>query len=103
MEQEKAPHRTESAAANFSQPSQRAQSLQEMLRGGEGERLEELKKTMRTLIIAGSSAEAILHSLERIQHDAVSGDDTDYKYENVLEEVNEVNQRLAALPEQIKI
>lgn len=78
----------------------KAQKLRVMLHE-DGERLEELKTTLRSLVIAGGSANTILHSLEHLQHEAFSHDDSSHKYESISQEIGEVNHNLASLPAQI--
>ena len=78
----------------------KVEKLREILHE-DGERLDELKTTLRSLVVAGGSADAILHSLEHLQHEALFQNDSSHKYENISQEMGEINHNLASLPAQI--
>ncbi len=94
------PETAEALEQNKPAENLHTENLQEMLRE-DGKRLEELKTTLRPLVMTGSSAGAILHSLENLQHEVFSQDDSSHKYESISQEISEVNHNLANLPAQI--
>jgi len=74
-----------------------AGDLREILHNEGEERLEELKTTLRSLVVIGGSASAVLHSLEGLQHEAISQDDSGERYRSVSQDIEEINRNLAAI------
>jgi len=69
----------------------------------DGERLELLQSKLRSLVLIGGNAGSVLHVLDRLQHEAASKDDSDYDYENVMQDLNEINNLIVRIPDLLKL
>ena len=60
----------------------------------EAEQLEVLRNDLREIVWVGANADALLHSLNDLQHEAATNDDAPSDYEHILQSINEISRNI---------